>query len=101
VTACGGGSLPNGEYEGPGVEAYASESVSHYLPKNFTVKGNKIIATMNFTDESRSVSIEYTYKITDNELSLTNSSGDNSGVYTFKVKDKKTVIIGGEEYTRK
>ena len=106
ITACGGGSsLPNGEYTGPGVTAFASESVSHFLPGNFTVKGDKMVFTMNFESEGsndfRGISIEYTYKITDNELRLTNSSGENSGVYTFEVKDKKTVIIGGEDYIRK
>ena len=106
ITACGGGSsLPNGEYTGPGVTAFASESVSYFLPENFTVKGDKIVFTMNFASEGsndfRDISIEYTYKIAGDELRLTNSSGDNSGVYTFAVKDKKTVIIGGEEYIRK
>jgi hypothetical protein len=106
MTACSGSaSLPNGDYEGPGVTVPATESVSRFLPENFTVKGNKLTFSMNTakvgSDEYTKITIQYTYKITENELILTNSSGEEYGVFTFESKDNRTIIIGGEEYIRK
>ena len=106
VGCSGGGPLPDGEYEGPGVAIETGNALSIFLPENFTVNGNKLKIAINgrragSNEEFSKIVVEYTYKVIDKELVLTNSSGDTYGVFSFEGKDNRAVIIGGEEYHRK
>jgi len=106
LSACNnnGGSIANGDYEGPGVTVQVTESLSNFIPENFTVKGNQFtikITTSGAGEYSQVFTIVYTYKVLDGELTLINSSGEESGIYSFEKIDGKTVLINGAEYKKK
>jgi len=104
LSACSGGAIANGDYEGPGVTVQSSESLSIFIPENFTVKGNKFtikISLAGIGEYSQAFTIEYTYKVSDGELTLLNSDGNVYGTFPFEKIDGKTFLIGGEEYKRK